>query len=119
MIGVEIMRQAAFAPATAIANNCGKPGNLYAEKIFEKEGSWGYNGLTDDFCDLIEAGVIDPVLVTKSALKHAASVSGLLITIAAMITDKPQPKSKSTVPSMDGMGGMGGMGMGGMGMDMM
>ena len=60
--------QAAFAPATAIANNCGKQGNLIAEKIFEKEGSWGYNGLTDEFCDLVKAGVIDPVLVTKSAL---------------------------------------------------
>ncbi|HSW85864.1 MAG TPA: chaperonin GroEL [Rhabdochlamydiaceae bacterium] len=123
MIGVEIIRQAAFEPAIAIASNCGKPGNLIAEKIFEKEGAWGYNGLTDAFGDLIQDGVIDPVLVTKSALKHAASVSGLLITIAAMITDKPKPKSKSPVPSMDGMGGMGGMGMGGMGgmggMDMM
>ncbi|MBY0530227.1 MAG: chaperonin GroEL [Rhabdochlamydiaceae bacterium] len=114
-IGVDIIREAAFAPATAIANNCGKPGNLIAEKIFEKEGSWGYNGLTDEFSDLIKDGVIDPVLVTKSALKNAASVSGLLITIAAMITDKPQPKAKAGMP-MDGMGGgMGGMGMGGMG----
>jgi chaperonin GroEL len=120
MVGVEIIRQTAFAPATAIATNCGKTGNLIAEKIFEREGAWGYNGLTDEFCDLLQAGVVDPVLVTKSALTHAASVGGLLITIAAMITEKPQPKSKTPVPSMDGMGGMGGMGMGGMGgMDMM
>lgn len=123
-IGVEIIREAAFAPATAIANNCGKQGNLIAEKIYEKEGAWGYNGLTDTFGDLIKDGVIDPVLVTKSALTHAASVSGLLITIAAMITEKPKPKAKAGSP-MDGMGGMGGMGggMGGMGgfggMDMM
>jgi chaperonin GroEL len=121
-IGVEIIREAAFAPATAIANNCGKQGNLIAEKIFEKEGAWGYNGLTDSFGDLLKEGVIDPVLVTKSALTNAASVAGLLITIAAMITDKPKPKSKAAMP-MDGMGGMGGMGMGGMGgmggMDMM
>lgn len=120
MIGVQIIREAAFAPATAIANNCGKPGNLIAEKIFEKEGAFGYNGLTDEFSDLIKDGVIDPVLVTKSALTNAASVSGLLITIAAMITDKPEPK-KAPMPAMDGMGGMGGMGgmmggMGGMGM---
>lgn len=114
-IGLEIIRQAAYAPATAIANNCGKPGNLIAEKIFEKEGAWGYNGLTDEFSDLIKDGVIDPVLVTKSALTHAASVSGLLITIAAMITEKPKPKSSTPMPPMDGMGGMGGMGMGGMG----
>ena len=118
MVGVDIIRQAAFAPATAIANNCGKQGGMIAEKISEKEGSFGYNGLTDEFCDLVKAGVIDPVLVTKSALKNAASVSGLLITIAAMITDKPAPKSSAAaMPSMDGMGGMGmgGMGMGGMG----
>ena len=68
-VGLEIIRQAAYAPAIAIANNCGKQGSLIAEKIYEKEGSWGYNGLTDEFCDLIQAGVIDPVLVTKSALK--------------------------------------------------
>ena len=109
-IGVDIIREAAFAPATAIANNCGKPGNLIAEKVFEKEGSFGYNGLTDAFGDLLKEGVIDPVLVTKSALTNAASVSGLLITIAAMITDKPQPKAKAGSP-MDGMGGMGGMDM--------
>lgn len=118
-VGLEILKQACFAPATAIANNCGKQGSLIAEKVYEKEGAFGYNGLTDEFCNLIEAGVIDPVLVTKSALKNAASISGMLITIAAMITDKPVPKSdKPSMPMDDGMGGMmGGMGgMGGMGM---
>ncbi len=117
-IGVEIIRKACSAPAAAIANNCGKNGELIAEKIKEKEGSEGYNGLTDTFCNLIQAGVIDPVLVTKSALLHAASVSGMLMTIAAIITDKPEPKQKTQtpMPGMGGMGGMGGMpGMGGMG----
>ncbi|HEV7735957.1 MAG TPA: chaperonin GroEL, partial [Chlamydiales bacterium] len=110
-IGAEILRKACFAPATAIANNCGKVGELIAEKICEKEGSWGYNGLTDTFTDLVIDGVIDPVLVTKSAILHAASISGMLITIAAMITDKPEPKtSASNAPNMSGMGGMGGMG---------
>ncbi|MCE2982262.1 MAG: chaperonin GroEL [Parachlamydia sp.] len=116
-IGVSIIRQAAFAPATAIANNCGKQGNLIAEKIFEASGAYGYDGLTDEFKDLLQAGIIDPVLVTKSALKNAASIAGLLLTTAAMITDKPQPKSKQAgMPAMDGMGGMGMGGMGGMGM---
>ncbi|MBJ7449193.1 MAG: chaperonin GroEL [Parachlamydiales bacterium] len=119
-IGVEIIRKAAFAPAIAIANNCGMQGNLVAEKVFEKEGAFGYNGLKDIYCDLIEAGVIDPVLVTKTALINAASIAGLLLTTAAMITDKPKPKSANAAPAMDGMGGMGGMGMGGMGgMDFM
>ena len=110
-VGVEIIRSACFAPAIAIANNCGKNGSLIAEKIGEKEGSWGYNGLTDSFSDLVKDGVIDPVLVTKSALVHAASVSGMLITIAAIITDKPEPKKGAAAPGP--MGGMGGMGMGG------
>jgi chaperonin GroEL len=113
-IGVEIVLNAAYAPAIAIATNCGKQGNLVAERIAEKTAGFGYNGLTDAYSDLIQDGVIDPVLVTKSALKHAASISGLLITIAAMITDKPEPK-KAAAPSMEGMDGMGGMGgMGGM-----
>ncbi len=117
-IGASIIKQAAFAPATAIANNCGKQGNLIAEKIYEATGAYGYDGLTDEFKDLLQAGVIDPVLVTKSALINAASIAGLLLTTAAMITDKPQPKSQQPagMPGMDGMGGMGGMGMGGMGM---
>lgn len=116
-IGASIIRQACFAPATDIANNCGKQGNLIAEKIYEAQGAMGYNGLTDEFVDLIKAGVIDPVLVTKSALINAASVASLLLTTAAMITEKPQPKAKAgAVPGMDGMGGMGMGGMGGMGM---
>lgn len=117
MMGVNIIREACFAPATAIANNCGKQGNLIAEKIFEAKGAFGYNGMTDQFTDLLLAGVIDPVLVTKSALINAASVAALLLTSAAIITDKPKPKSKQPhMAGMDGMGGMGGMGMGGMGM---
>ena len=117
-IGAQIVAEACFAPCIAIANNCGKQGGMIAEKIAEKEGSFGYNGLTDTFGDLLQEGVIDPVLVTKSALSHASSISSLLITVAAMITDKPKPKSKEAMqmPGM-GMGGMGGMGMGGMGMD--
>ncbi len=105
--GLEIVRKACFAPATAIANNCGKQGNLIAEKVFERQGAWGYNGLTDEFADLIKEGVIDPVLVTKSALKHAASIAGILLTVATLITDKPQPKPKTPPPAMDQMGGMG------------
>lgn len=119
-IGCDIIKTACFAPATAIANNCGKQGNVVAEKIYERKGAEGYNGLTDEFTDLVKAGVIDPVFVTKSALRHASSVAALLLTTAVMITDKPKPKSKKAAPHMGGgmgMGGMGGMGMGGMGMD--
>lgn len=117
-IGLEIVRKACFQPTTAIANNCGQNGSLIAEKVAEKEGAVGYNGLTDAFTDLVKDGVIDPVLVTKSALIHAASIAGMLITISAMITDKPEPKKAASAPA-PGMGGMGGMdmmgGMGGLG----
>ncbi len=113
-IGAEIIRKACFAPAIAIANNCGKMGELIAEKISEKEGAWGYNGLTDAFTDLVKDGVIDPVLVTKSAILHASSIAGMLLTITVMITDKPKPKklTSNSAPNMDemGMGGMGDMG---------
>ena len=88
------------------------------KKSIEREGAWGYNGLTDTFGDLLKEGVIDPVLVTKSAFTNAASVSGLFITIAAMITDKPKPNQSWQCQWMAwaawvawGMGGMGGMDM--------
>ncbi len=126
LVGVKVVLKACYAPAVAIANNCGKNGEFVAEKIAEKEGAIGYNGLTDAFSDLVKDGVIDPVLVTKCALRHAASIAGMLITIAAIITDKPEPKKPAAtspmgggmggMPGMGGMGGMGGMDFGGMGM---
>ncbi len=119
-VGVEIVKKACLAPATAIANNCGKQGNLIAEKIYERQGSWGFNGLTGKFADLVKEGIVDPVLVTKGAFRSAASVAGSLLTVTVMITDKPKKKSKAASrPSymdegegfgeMDGMGGMDGM----------
>ena len=112
--GVKIIREACFAPATAIAFNCGEQGEVVAHKVFEGKDAFGFNGLTGEFTDMLEAGVIDPVLVTKSALKNASSIAGLLLMANVLITDKPKPKE--AMPPMDGMGGMGGMpGMGGMG----
>ena len=108
LIGSQLVRQACFAPATAIARNCGKQGNLIAEKVFEGSGAFGYNGLTDTFCDLLVAGVIDPVMVTRSALQNAASVSSMLLSAAAIMVEKPVPKSAQPA----GMPGMGDMGMG-------
>jgi chaperonin GroEL len=115
-IGVEIVKKACFAPIECIADNCGKKGVLIAEKVFEGDGNFGYNGLSDEFADLIKDGVIDPLKVTRSALINAASVSSLLLTVAAMVTEKPKEKEDAP-PSMPPMGGMGGMGgLGGMGM---
>lgn len=114
-VGASIVRQAAFEPAIAIANNCGKQGQLVAEKIFEAKGAFGYNGLTDQFGDLVKDGVLDPVQVTKTALINAASVAAMLLTTACMICEKPKKKAPPHAGAMGGMGGMGGMGMGGMG----
>ncbi|PCI95862.1 chaperonin GroEL [Candidatus Aerophobetes bacterium] len=112
-VGVDIVKNACFAPCVAIAHNCGERGFVVAEKVSQGEGGFGYNGLTGEYEDLLKAGVIDPVLVTKSALVNASSIASLLITIAVMITDKPEPKSSA--PAMDPMAAMGGMGgMGGM-----
>ena len=110
-IGCEVVRKAAFAPASAIAANCGKNGQWVSEKIAEQSGNWGYNGMTDAFSDLIADGVLDPVLVTKSALVHAASVAGMLLTVSAIITDKPEKKKKGApkMPPMDMGMGMDGM----------
>lgn len=96
----QIVKKACLAPAITIANNCGVNGEVIVEKIIEKRGAWGYNAVSEQFADLIKDGVIDPVFVTKSALMNAASVSSLLITVAAMITDKPEPK-KENAPMMD------------------
>ncbi len=114
-IGVDIVKEAAFAPAIAIANNCGQKGVIIAEKILDADSGFGYNGLSGEFENLKNAGVMDPVLVTKSALKNAASIAALLITAAAMITDKAEAKSERAHPGMNPSMGMGGMGpMGGM-----
>jgi len=100
-IGVDIVRKSCSEPIIAIATNCGKRGEVIAEKVQEsKEEAWGYNGLTDSFGNLMKEGVIDPVLVTKTALSNAASVASLLLTTAAMITEKPVKKA----PAGPGMG---------------
>lgn len=117
-IALTILREAAFAPATAIANNCGKAGNLIAEKIYESSGAYGFDGNSGEFKDLVKAGVVDPKYVTQKALENAASIAGLLLTTETLIVDKPKPKPKNA-PMGGGMPGMGGMGgMDDMGFDM-
>jgi chaperonin GroEL len=109
-IGVDLIRKALITPVAAIATNCGKNGLWVAEKIAEKGGNFGYNGLTDQFSDLVQDGVLDPLLVTKSALLHAASIAGMLLTISTLVTEKPEPVKKGP-PSVPGGPGMGMEGM--------
>ncbi len=103
-VGVQIVRRAVEEPARQIAVNAGKEGSIVVQKVKEGKGAFGYNAATDTFEDLIEAGVIDPTKVVRSALQNAASVASLLITTEALVAEKPK---KDDGPSSPGPGGPG------------
>lgn len=108
-IGVGILRRALEHPIRQIVANAGAEGSIVVEKVrAEKAAAFGYNAQTDTYEDLVEAGVIDPTKVVRSALQNAASIAGLLLTTEAVVVEKPQDE-----PAMPG-GGMPGGGMGGM-----
>ncbi len=108
-IGLDILRRALEEPLRMIAQNAGKDGSVVAEKVRNGQGAFGYNALTDQYEDLVAAGVIDPAKVTRYALQNAASIAIMIITTEAAITDIP----KKEEPAAAHGGGMGG-GMGGM-----
>ncbi|MEP2236602.1 MAG: chaperonin GroEL [Alteripontixanthobacter sp.] len=111
--GVDIVRRALQAPVRQIAENAGHDGAVVAGKLIDgNDEGMGFNAATDTYENLVNAGVIDPTKVVRTALQDAASVAGLLITTEAAIAEKPE--DKSAAPAMPDMGGMGGMG-GGMG----
>jgi chaperonin GroEL len=93
-VGYNIIKRACRAPATQIANNAGVDGAVICEKITELKGNNGYNAATGVYEDLVKAGVIDPVKVTRSALQNAASVATLLLTSDALIAEKPKDGDK-------------------------
>ena len=105
-IGVDIVRRAIEAPIRQIAENAGLDGAVISEEVKKAEGNQGVNALTNEHVDLVEAGVIDPAKVTRSALENAASIAGLLLTTEAIISEIPDD-SKEAAPA--GGGGMGGM----------
>ncbi|WP_020402416.1 chaperonin GroEL [Gracilimonas tropica] len=116
-VGVQIIRRAIEAPLRTIANNAGVEGAIVVQKVLDGKDAFGYNARTEVYEDLIKAGVIDPTKVTRTALQNAASVSGLMLTTEAVISDKPS-KGGDDDDNGGGMpGGMGGgmPGMGGMG----
>jgi chaperonin GroEL len=92
--GYNIVLRACRAPLTAIANNAGQDGSIVCEKVLDGKGNFGYNAATDAYEDLVKAGVIDPMKVTRSALQNAASVATLLLTSEALIADKPKSDGK-------------------------
>jgi chaperonin GroEL len=107
-MGVNIIRRAVEEPLRQISKNAGVDGSIVVQRVKESVGNFGFNAATGEYTDLIEAGVIDPTKVVRYALRHAASVSSLMLTTEAMIADKPEPKGAGAggAPGMGGMGGM-------------
>jgi chaperonin GroEL len=107
-IGAEIVRRSLEEPIRMIAQNAGAEGSIVVAKVREsKEKSFGYNALTDEYEDLVVAGVIDPTKVTRTALQNAASIAGLMLTTEAVIVEKKEEQKAPAMPG--GGGGMGGM----------
>lgn len=103
--GALIIARALAAPARSIANNAGLEGSIVVEKVKENEGAnYGFNADSEQYGDMLEAGVIDPAKVSRSALQNAASVSGLLLTTECLITEIPQ--AEAPAPAMPPGGGM-------------
>jgi chaperonin GroEL len=107
-VGAEIVRRAVEAPLRWIATNAGVEGSIVVQKVKEsKEASYGYNAASDQYEDLVKAGVIDPTKVVRSALQNASSIASLLLTTEAMVSEIPEEKKDA--PQGGGPGGMGGM----------
>ena len=110
-VGVAIIKRAIEAPLRQLADNAGQEGALIVQEVKSRSGNDGYNVATGEYVDLVKAGVVDPTKVTRSALQNAASISGLLLTTEAVITEMPEkdkPAAGGGHPG-GGMGGMGGM----------
>jgi chaperonin GroEL len=103
-IGVKIVKRALEEPLRQIANNCGVDGSIVVQKVKESGGNIGFNANTEEYVDMIKAGIIDPAKVTRTALQNATSIAALMLTTEALITDIPE---KDKTPSMPHGGGMG------------
>jgi len=97
-VGVDIVRRACVAPLRQIAENAGKDGSVVVEKVRGGNANFGYDAQFDRFVDMVETGIIDPKKVVRLALQNAASVSTLLLTTDAIISDMPEKKKKSAMP---------------------
>jgi chaperonin GroEL len=105
-IGLAIVRRAIEQPLRTLADNAGKEGALIVQEVKKRKGNEGYNVGTDAYEDLVKAGVVDPTKVTRTALQNAASISGLLLTTEALVTELPEKEKAPAMPPGGGMGGM-------------
>jgi chaperonin GroEL len=117
-MGAKIVQNVLSEPLRAIAENAGREGSVVVAKVKAMKGKAdGYDAEKDAYGDMVEAGVIDPVKVVKTAIQNAASVAALLLTTSCLVTEIPKEEEPAPAGGPEGMGGMGGMsGMGGMGM---
>ncbi|MBD7966518.1 chaperonin GroEL [Paenibacillus gallinarum] len=106
--GVNIVLRALEAPIRTIAANAGEEGSVIVDRLKREEVGVGFNAANGQWVNMIEAGIVDPAKVTRSALQHAASIAAMFLTTEAVIADKPEPAAPAG-PDMGGMGGMGGM----------
>jgi chaperonin GroEL len=109
-IGIDIVKRAITFPTWALADNAGVEGSVVVEEVKKRKGNEGYNVATNDYEDLVKAGVVDPKKVTRTALQNAASIAGLLLTTECLITEIPEKEKKSAGGPPHGGGGMGDMG---------
>uniref|UniRef100_UPI0025F199DF TCP-1/cpn60 chaperonin family protein n=1 Tax=uncultured Sphingomonas sp. TaxID=158754 RepID=UPI0025F199DF len=108
--GIDIVRKALYSPVRQIASNAGHDGAVISGKLLEgNDPTQGFNAQTETYENLVQAGVIDPTKVVRTALQDAASVAGLLITTEAAVSELPEDKAPAGGMPGGGMGGMGGM----------
>jgi chaperonin GroEL len=107
-VGVGIVRRALEFPTRQLADNAGQEGALIVQEVKKRSANEGFNVATGEYEDLVKAGVVDPTKVTRTALQNAASISALLLTAEALVTELPE-KEKPAPGGPGGMGGMGGM----------
>ena len=113
-IGCDILQRSLQGPARQIIDNAGLESAVIVNEILNsKSASYGFDSREEEYCDMVKKGIIDPTLVTRTAVQNAASIAGLLLTTEAVISDKPEPAGAGggapAMPDMGGMGGMGGM----------
>ena len=106
--GVNIVLRAIEEPVRQIAHNAGLEGSVIVERLKHEPVGTGFNAANGEWVNMIEAGIVDPTKVTRSALQNAASVAAMFLTTEAVVADKPEPNPPA-MPDMGGMGGMGGM----------
>jgi len=108
-VGIAIAMRAMQEPLRQIVTNAGEEGSVILNKVRDGKGNFGYNAATGEYTDMIEAGILDPTKVVRSALQNASSVAGLMITTEAMVAELPKDEPPMGGGDMGGMGGMGGM----------